>query len=153
MNCKKTLASLLQQARSVPLSLPNLQGSLLFVVWISSNIWLAIKMTRCENPFGLAVKINFLIAKHLSSLFSWCIADETTSKQFFMWFGYKSCHHPLPRFLQLGRSLLKPFSSDHQLLTIRRCAHSNRPLWSSIPRLQSLSCFESTWVPAKQRLR
>ena len=110
-------------------------------------------MTRCENPFGLAIKIKFLIAKHLSSLFSWCIAVEATSKQFFMWFGNKSCHHPLPRFLQLGRSLPKPFSSDHQLPTITRCANSNRPLWSLILRLQSLRCFESTWVPAKQRLR
>ena len=131
----------------------NLQGSLLFFVQISSNIWLAIKTTRCENPFGWAIKIKFLIAKHLSSHFSWCIVVEATSKQFFMWFGYKSYHHPLPRFLQLGRSLPKPFSSDHQLPTIRRCAHSNRALWSLITRLQSLTCFESTWVPAKQRLR
>ena len=44
----------------------------------------------------VAVKNNFWLPNVLAVFFTWCIAAESTNKQFFMWFGNKSCHLPPP---------------------------------------------------------
>ena len=54
-----------------------------------------------------------MIAKYLSNLFLFPTCDLTTKADMPPW--------PPPH---LGRSLPKPISCDHQLSTIRSCAHS-----------------------------